>query len=53
MFSPFVRQICCHMAAEEDAIRVMSLKPPAATSLMIPSSESLSLTRLTREAAMT
>ena len=47
------RQICCHIRAEEEAIRVMSRKPPAATIFMMPSSESLSWIKFTREEAMT
>ena len=53
ILSLLVRQICCHMAGEEEAMRVISLKPPAAVIFMMPASESASLTRLTREAATT
>ena len=43
----------CHMTGEDDDILVMSLNPPAAIFLISPSGESLSLTRLTREADIT
>ena len=52
MFRLFFRQICCHMTGEEDAILVMSLKPPAASAFIRPSSVSVSCTKFTREAAM-
>ena len=53
IFSVLVRQICCHMAGDDEAIRVISLNPPAAIIFMMPSFESASFTRLTSEAAMT
>ena len=45
-------QICSHISGEEEAMRVISLKPPAATRFMVPAAVSLSRTRLTREEAI-
>ena len=49
----FSRQMDSHMSAEEEAILVISRKPPAASRRIIPSPVSESLTRLTRENAIT
>ena len=46
------RQMCCHMVGEEEAIRVMSLNPPAASCFISSSFVSVSRTRHTRLAAM-
>ena len=48
IFSVLVMQICSHMTGDEEAILVISLKPPAAMVRMSSSSLSLSLTRFTR-----
>ena len=52
ILSLFFRQICCHMIGEEDAILVISLKPPAARSFISSSFVSVLFTKLTRQEAM-
>ena len=53
MLSLLVRQICCHITGEDEEMRVMSLKPPAAIIFILSSGESLSCTRFTSEAEIT
>ena len=53
MLSVLVMQICSHISGEAEAMRVMSLKPPAAICFMVSRESSLSRTRFTRlEATM-
>ena len=53
MLSLLARQISCHICGDEDEIRVISLKPPAAIMRMYPLSLSSSCTVLTSEAEIT
>ena len=48
----FSRQICCHITGEEEAIRVISLKPPAAISFIFSSGVSIFCTAFTSVEAM-
>ena len=53
IFTELVVQICCHITGDDEDMRVMSLKPPAAMVFMSSSSESLSWTRFTSDADTT
>ena len=53
MFSRLVRHTCSHITGEDEEMRVISLKPPAASSFISPFSSSLSRTRFTSDAEMT
>ena len=52
MLSLFAKQISCHICGEDEAILVISLKPPAANAFIFCSSLSLVRTILTRETAI-